>query len=514
MSPRAAMTLDDIVALIVGTDDQDVKETLLPAFKKLDQPTSGKGKGKDSAPAADEGGASSSNGAATTTPASQVLAGAFSDGKDPLDMLRPEDKTVGYLYILVARLSVEEPDLNALLPRVFDWSRNFEPTQARIVVELVYQLLTRLGSIAEGISNPQVYLEPFSIVVRRFAPVGTLTSMHPFFLRSVLNYRAYDIAKDVLYTDITDVDKSLFPIKYQDHLLYHYLGGTILALLGDYVRASDLLEICVSAPGPAASLIQLDAYKKLVLVQLLAYGRTQPLPKYTSSAAQNAYKSLLTPYSDYVAAFHSLDKTKLLAAREKAREIFTRDHNLGLVTLVEQSLRRRVIQKLTQTWSALSLGHLTKLVGMDDKDDAQVAAVESEVLGMVQTKDLFATISDSDPRASKIVTFSDDPEPYLSHETVKRVTAAIERAKKLEAGWSEEGDMMEESREFVLKMSQSLATGGAGLPPAMGGYSDEFDYGSSAGFGSLGRGGGGGGGSGDVDFDDGDSDLDAGNYMD
>lgn len=137
--------------------------------------------------------------------------------------------------------------------------------------------------------------------------------------------------------------------------------------------------------------------------------QTQPLPKYTSSAAQNAFKSLLTPYSDYVAAFHSLDKTKLLAAREKAREIFTRvrdclnpkpgggicirgltrlscrdqDHNLGLVTLVEQSLRRRVIQKLTQTWSTLSLGHLTKLVGMDDKDDAQVAAVESEVLGMV-----------------------------------------------------------------------------------------------------------------------------------
>lgn len=34
----------------------------------------------------------------------------------------------------------------------------------------------------------------------------------------------------------------LFPIRYQDHLLYHYLGGTILALLGDYTRAASLLE--------------------------------------------------------------------------------------------------------------------------------------------------------------------------------------------------------------------------------------------------------------------------------
>lgn len=104
-----------------------------------------------------------------------------------------------------------------------------------------------------------------------------------------------------------------FPIKYQDHLLYHYLGGTILALQGDYVRACDLLEIvsrtspissfttttltktidtneiqsteiqCVSAPGPAVSMIQLDAHKKLVLIQLLAYGKVRLLPfPYTS----------------------------------------------------------------------------------------------------------------------------------------------------------------------------------------------------------------------------------------
>lgn len=59
------------------------------------------------------------------------------------------------------------------------------------------------------------------------------------------------------------------------------------------------------------------------------------------------------------------------------------DQNLGLVTLVEQSLRRRIIQKLTQTWSTLSLGQLTNLLGMDEKVESQVEAVESEVLGMV-----------------------------------------------------------------------------------------------------------------------------------
>lgn len=74
----------------------------------------------------------------------------------------------------------------------------------------------------------------------------------------------------------------------------------------------------------------------------------------------------------------------------------------------------------------------------------------------VQSRDLFATISDpsnsSSSRASKIVTFSDDPEPYLSHETVQRVTAAIERAKRLESAWSDEGDRMEQGKDFVTKV--------------------------------------------------------------
>lgn len=87
-----------------------------------------------------------------------------------------------------------------------------------------------------------------------------------------MDSQLYPAAIEVLQRDITDVDKhvrfllelarapiasaasgadrvlsftriaQLFPVRYQDHLLYHYLGGTILALMGDYSRAADLLE--------------------------------------------------------------------------------------------------------------------------------------------------------------------------------------------------------------------------------------------------------------------------------
>jgi hypothetical protein len=45
----------------------------------------------------------------------------------------------------------------------------------------------------------------------------------------------------------------LFPIRYQDHLLYHYLGGTILALLGDYTRAASFALCALDHDTTSAS---------------------------------------------------------------------------------------------------------------------------------------------------------------------------------------------------------------------------------------------------------------------
>jgi COP9 signalosome complex subunit 3 len=88
-------------------------------------------------------------------------------------------------------------------------------------------------------------------------------------------------------------------------------------------------------------LIQIDAYKKLVLVQLLAYGKvrrpppslrapahdiprvqTQPLPRYTSQVFLTAAKTLCAPYLEYCAAFASLNRERVDQAREKGREAF------------------------------------------------------------------------------------------------------------------------------------------------------------------------------------------------
>ncbi|GAA5995311.1 uncharacterized protein JCM10292_005095 [Rhodotorula paludigena] len=524
-SSAVPATLDDLVALIAATDAQDVAHSLIPQLKKLDKAAATPAKPAAAAAAsaststptsaapAPSGSKDTSKGKEQQQQQGHVLEGKLKDGQDPLAVLDPAAHSVGFLYILNARLGASEPKVHDLLQRAQEWAVQFDPEQARLVPEQVLYLAHSLCHLAEQSNQWTLPVQPLAILVDRFPLPGYLTQLHPLFLRVVMQSQMYPAAQDLLMKDITDIDKTLHAVKYQDHLLYHYLGGTILALLGEYARAAELLEICVSAPGSSASTIQLDAYKKLVLVQLLAFGKTQPLPKYTSSAVSTAIKALCGAYSDFAVAFASLERARVVQVLEKAGGAFEKDHNLGLVLLVESSLRRRQILNLTETYITLSLGDIAAHVGADPGSEEELKAVEDEIKGMVAARQLFATLSppaasapSSAAHSSTIVTFSDDPEPYLSPETVARVTRAIEQVQRLDRRWSDEAERIEESRDFVQKAWNAAATGpslagagatGGGLSAftsaASGvGFSDDFDYAGGGGgaMGSPGVGGG------------------------
>jgi COP9 signalosome complex subunit 3 len=69
------------------------------------------------------------------------------------------------------------------------------------------------------------------------------------------------------------IDTSLSDLCYNDNLVYHYVGGIALAALKNWARAEDFFEICVSSPGHVPAAIQMEALKKLVLVQLISRGK-------------------------------------------------------------------------------------------------------------------------------------------------------------------------------------------------------------------------------------------------
>nr|CAG8583753.1 8159_t:CDS:2 [Entrophospora candida] len=181
-------------------------------------------------------------------------------------------------------------------------------------------------------------------------------------MKECLLSKCYKQALQILDTDITEIELVGTGITYQDHLLYHYYGAMVYIGLKKYERAYYFLKLVISAPANIASQIQLEAYKKFVLISLLLRGRIGPLPKYTASIVFRSIKNQCQPYQDYASAFESLSVKRL--PKQTLDAIYKRN-----------------IQQLTQTYLTLSLADIADTVGLEGPDAHKIA--ESYVLQMV-----------------------------------------------------------------------------------------------------------------------------------
>ena len=85
--------------------------------------------------------------------------------------------------------------------------------------------------------------------------------------------RHFAAALPVLAHPITTIDASISDLHYNDNLVYHYAGGMAYAALRRWGEAQEFFEICACSPGLAAAAVQMEALKKLVLVQLIHQGK-------------------------------------------------------------------------------------------------------------------------------------------------------------------------------------------------------------------------------------------------
>ena len=88
--------------------------------------------------------------------------------------------------------------------------------------------------------------------------------------------RHFAAALPILAHPITTIDTSISDLNYNDNLVYHYAGGMAYAGLKRWAEAREFFEICACSPGSTAAAIQMEALKKLVLVQLIHEGKVGP----------------------------------------------------------------------------------------------------------------------------------------------------------------------------------------------------------------------------------------------
>ncbi|KAK7035424.1 hypothetical protein VNI00_011955 [Paramarasmius palmivorus] len=447
----------------------------------------------------------------------QVLSAAMQDGSDPLNVV--VDHTLAVLYILCARLSTSSSPLPPpSWSFITQFCRTFDPEQARQAPEKVATLARLLGSYAGHCLNLKYAILPLFELATRYPPTpSTLTPIHTFLLITAL--QTGHIAPLVTYltkNPIDDIDLSFGPeLGYNDNLIYHYLAGTLLTLAalpmgaepppqgtplpppgqGQYAPyapppdmqllgvALEYFEGCVTAPGqgPSPAAIQLEALKKMRIVQCLRYGAPQSLPKYAHPVLGRLFKS--SAYHGLVTAFPSAGLRALVA---KDQQLFENDRNWGLVLRLvgESESGRWQVKRLTESYVRLSLEEIGRALAWvndskgSDRNWEGEQRVRALILGMIESGMINASID-----ARSLVTFHDeDPEDAFGDLNITDVLASVQEQSVTLQGLDQE---ISRSRDFLTRVVKGgssagggnsgspFGIGGVGMPGMMGGVEDE-----------------------------------------
>ncbi|THG94827.1 hypothetical protein EW026_g6716 [Hermanssonia centrifuga] len=283
--------------------------------------------------------------------------------------------------------------------------------------------------------NLKLILGPLRDLATRYPPTPShLTTLHPIFLTACVTTRHFATALPILSSPIFNIDTSLSELSYNDNLIYHYAGGVAFGALKRWREAEEFLEICVTAPGQIPAAIQLEALKKLTLVQLILYGKATAPPKYTNPTLIRMLKN--TSYHTLAKAYPQTISS-LTATVYRDIDIFKAEQNLGLVQQVIQRAPRWLIRRLTLTYLTLGLGDIAKEVGIESEEE-----VRAVVVSMVESEDINASIS-----VDGTVTFTTSTAQFSKAEIDKAVAQAQAQSQLLQ----ELERTMNSSKEYLVK---------------------------------------------------------------
>lgn len=328
---------------------------------------------------------------------------------DPLEIIDPVQCTVAFLFILSARVHPESPT-PIPLHHITNFCTNFNPEHARLAPERVTLLAQGIYSLGERNQALQDAIPLLMSLIRRYPPhLGYLTTIHSLLLAACVQTRHFTTVVPILGEGITEIDTQISDVQYTDNLQYHYLGGCVYAALKRFKEAEDFFETTVTAPATIASAIQVEAYKKLMLIQLILYGEPRNPPRYVSGVVTRAYKAQ-TSYLNFAKSYGVANPNEIPPSDA---EIFSKDNNMGLLKQAIARIPFWAVHKLTKVYVSLSLAEIGQAIKIPD-----VAAVQTLIQTMITTGEIRATIS-----TSGIVKFEDTPLQTINEVEGERILA-------------------------------------------------------------------------------------------
>ncbi|RMZ86760.1 hypothetical protein DV736_g6017, partial [Chaetothyriales sp. CBS 134916] len=386
--------------------------------------------------------------------------------KDGLERLSYSTHTIAYLIVLNAVIDQATASGKAaprqlpaaLLPDGSLWPYishilvEFDAIQARYAGSFLLKIVDVVAKGAEQARNIVPAIQLLHNVILRLDPTSsTLTSTHCIYVRLCLLAGAYregiDIVERPIYHIPAAGDKptSVRPYSYicQSHetsaiyltpntgltlkitsrayLEYYIWGALCYIAVGQYEKAIPLLKIVILAPTQqqVSSLVQVEAYKKWVLLNLLLYGEVREIKGAQATTLRNI-RAIAKVYDCVADAFRSRDVKRLQAEIAEAGDVWEVDMNYGLIVEVFRAHRRFAVINLDNTYTALPVSEVARQTSPDPDN---VSETISYLRSLIQSAHLNATLTPSKDGSDQILRFigageSHKPETEVEHELV------------------------------------------------------------------------------------------------
>nr|CAG4647842.1 EOG090X04TU [Moina brachiata]SVE92964.1 EOG090X04TU [Moina brachiata] len=342
-----------------------------------------------------------------------------------LEILDPQLHSLGVLAVYMVKFMITnqnavqtDVDVEGLVGKVSKFILVCNGEQIRAAPDSFAELCSQFTQYLVDKKMPARGILPLAQAIRKARMnENQLTSIHSHFLQLCLMAQNLRPALEFINLDISDINSEHGYFDAKHFLLYYYYCGTTSAALKNFELALYGFEVALTTPSSAVSHIMLESYKKYILVSLIIHGKVIPLPKYTSQLVNRLLRPMSAVYHEIASAFSTNKPASLEATLMKHKDALQRDNNWGLAKQVQQSLYKKVIQRLTQTFLTLSLSDMAMRVQLQSVADA-----EKLVLSMIDRGEIYASISQKDG----MVLFHENPDKYDSTSTVERLQSEVD----------------------------------------------------------------------------------------
>ncbi|KAL8818359.1 MAG: hypothetical protein Q9223_002994 [Gallowayella weberi] len=378
-------------------------------------------------------------------PASALTAGV-ANGGDLLDILDPSINTLPFLYVLLAHINAGKQKATTigspLWLKALDFLNRFDSVQVRYVGTEFRRITTFIRDVA------------------------------------IAGKRACFI------TDKTELSDT---ISYRDTLHYFLFGAMIYLALKEWPRTIHFLEVVLTAPSRNySSQLQVEAYKKWILANLLAYGEVPGLLPRTTNAhvakhvrsLGKAYEALGMVFKEGISKEHDVRRLnaevhvghpKWSAVGSPTQDpsplptlTVAQDNNLSLVVHVLDAYRRFTIIKLEDTYAALPISEIGQRTSPNPNDHAETAQY---ITMMISSGQCNATMEQNgnDPQ-SWVLRFaaSSNTQALSEQQRYQELQRQATKAAKLAQYVRESSRKLSLNKDYINWLKQKTDSGASG----------------------------------------------------